>query len=196
MVPAERLARWAAASIPRARPEATTNPAAPRWCASACASFWPAADALRDPTIATIGRTRAAPLPRTASSGGGAAMAGGRCGDFGSPGGGRRAARARVGGRSRPGFGAAPGGGGRWGAAAGRQIGQGRERFTRTAVMLDQRQEGPRPHVLAADQPQPVEPLVVVEANVFSGHLPPRAASPRRRRGTTLAGAKSLSGQA
>ena len=58
MVPVARLARCAAASMPRASPETMTKPASPRSRASRSANFRPAADALREPTIATIGRDK------------------------------------------------------------------------------------------------------------------------------------------
>ena len=48
-------------------------------------------------------------------------------------------------------------------AAAPREIGQRVERRARAAAIVDQRAEGARADVLRADQPQPVEPLVVAE---------------------------------
>ena len=54
------LARCAAASTPRASPEAITKPASPSSRARRSANFRPAAEALREPTIATIGRDSAA----------------------------------------------------------------------------------------------------------------------------------------
>ena len=57
-VPVGRLARCAAASMPRASPEAIAKPASPSSRASRSANFCPAADALREPTIATIGREK------------------------------------------------------------------------------------------------------------------------------------------
>jgi len=47
-----------------------TKPASARSRASICANFKPAADALREPTIAIIGRIRTSRIPRTPSSGG------------------------------------------------------------------------------------------------------------------------------
>jgi len=66
--------------MPRASPETTTNPAAPRSRASCAAIFAPAAEALREPTIATIGRASAESLPRTASSGGASSISARRAG--------------------------------------------------------------------------------------------------------------------
>jgi hypothetical protein len=51
-------------------PEITTKPASPRSRASAPANFSPAPEALREPTIAIIGRVSASHVPRTASRGG------------------------------------------------------------------------------------------------------------------------------
>ena len=53
-VPVASAASWAAASMPRAIPEATTRPALPKAPASVTANFRPSADALRAPTIAII----------------------------------------------------------------------------------------------------------------------------------------------
>src|SRR6185437_15480587 len=44
-------------------------------------------------------------------------------------------------------------------AAAPREIGQPLQRRTRAAEMTDQRMECTRPDMVAADQPQPVDPL-------------------------------------
>src|SRR6476659_11115465 len=71
MVPVERLARWAAASIPRASPDTVTNPASPRSRAMRSANFTPAAEALRDPTMAINGCFSTFNLPRSATTGGG-----------------------------------------------------------------------------------------------------------------------------
>ncbi len=51
-------------------PGAMTKPASPSSRAMRSANFTPAADALRAPTIATIGIASADNWPRTASSGG------------------------------------------------------------------------------------------------------------------------------
>ena len=59
------LARCAAASIPRASPDTIANPASPSSWASRAAILPPAADALREPTIATIGCASSRALPRT-----------------------------------------------------------------------------------------------------------------------------------
>lgn len=69
-VPIETLARWAAASKPRASPDTTTKPAAPRSRAIRSANFAPAAEALREPNTAIMGCASAAIVPRTAISGG------------------------------------------------------------------------------------------------------------------------------
>ena len=58
-VPVARLAPCAAASIPRARPETMAKPASARSRASFCVNFRPAPEALREPTIATIGSDKA-----------------------------------------------------------------------------------------------------------------------------------------
>ena len=54
-VPLSSAPRCAAASMPRAMPEATTMPASPSPAASSRASRRPLAEALRAPTTATIG---------------------------------------------------------------------------------------------------------------------------------------------
>src|SRR6267378_4372898 len=64
------LARCAAWSMPRARPEAMTKPASPRSRASVPANFSPAPEALREPTIAMTGRISSSSAPRTPSKGG------------------------------------------------------------------------------------------------------------------------------
>ena len=53
---AGRLPRWAAPSIPRARPETTTKPASPSAAAKSRASLTAAAETLRAPTMAMQGR--------------------------------------------------------------------------------------------------------------------------------------------
>ena len=60
IVPFVRLAPCAAASIPRARPETMAKPASARSRASFCVNFKPAPEALREPTIATIGSEKRA----------------------------------------------------------------------------------------------------------------------------------------
>jgi hypothetical protein len=69
-VPVARLALCAAASIPRASPDTTTKPASPSSRAIICVNLSPAPEALREPTVATIGRASAAALPRIVRSGG------------------------------------------------------------------------------------------------------------------------------
>ena len=59
--------------MPRARPDAITNPASPRSRARRSANLMAAAEALRAPTIATIGRASTGSLPRAAIIGGVAA---------------------------------------------------------------------------------------------------------------------------
>ena len=56
--------------MPRASPEMMTKPASPSSRASWLANFSPAPDALREPTIAIIGRISVSSAPRTPSSGG------------------------------------------------------------------------------------------------------------------------------
>jgi uncharacterized membrane protein YdfJ with MMPL/SSD domain len=58
------------ASMPRASPYTTARPASPSSRARRLASFIPAADALRAPTTAIMGRSRMARWPRTATRGG------------------------------------------------------------------------------------------------------------------------------
>jgi len=58
----------------RASPEMMTKPASPSSRASALANFSPAPDALREPTMAIIGRIRVSSAPRTPSSGGASSM--------------------------------------------------------------------------------------------------------------------------
>jgi hypothetical protein len=47
--------------------------------------------------------------------------------------------------------------------AASRQIRQPLKGCPGAAEMLDQRAKGPRPHIVGADQPQPVEPVGIGE---------------------------------
>src|SRR5262249_42204725 len=178
-VPVARLARWAAASMPRASPETTAKPAAPKSRASRSAKRTPAADALRAPTSATAGSLSATALPRNAKSGGASSIIFRRGGELGSP----RATNAApdvcaaVSSRrapSRAGMRAGPlapprrGQGGRGGSAA-----------AGAAVMIDERAEGARADVVAADEAQPIEPLLVGEphpppsiADAHDGHNP------------------------
>ena len=55
--------------MPRASPDTVPKPAAPRSRASRSANLTPAAEALREPTMATSSRVSTASLPRTASKG-------------------------------------------------------------------------------------------------------------------------------
>src|SRR5450631_119855 len=100
MVPVARLPRWAAVSMPRASPDTTARPASPSSRARRPASLMPAAEALRAPTTAIIGRSRTARWPRS-------------------------------------------------------------ERGHRAAELAQQGLESPWPDILAADEPQPVEPFFV-----------------------------------
>ena len=56
--------------MPRASPETMAKPASPSSCAIRWVNFSPAPEALREPTIATIGSDSARALPRTAINGG------------------------------------------------------------------------------------------------------------------------------
>src|SRR6202011_785599 len=58
---------------------------------------------------------------------------------------------------------------GRVGAAAPRQIGQPLERRPGAAEMMQQGTEGARPDIVAADQPQPVDPRGVAEMRCVLG---------------------------
>ncbi len=60
--------------MPRASPETVPKPASPSARAMRSANFTPAAEALREPTMATRGRFRMAAAPRTAMSGGGSSI--------------------------------------------------------------------------------------------------------------------------
>src|SRR5262249_28080256 len=51
------------------------------------------------------------------------------------------------------------------GAAAPGKLRQRFERLARAAIVVDERAEGARPNVLAANEPQPVDPLLVGETN-------------------------------
>src|SRR6516164_43082 len=148
MVPVARLARWAAASMPRARPETTAKPAAPRSRASRSAKRRPAAEALRAPTTATAGRRSAAVLPRTARSGGASSIICSRRGYSGSP----SAMKATP---------------SAFAAVAGK-IGQRRQRRAGAAVVVDQRAEGARADIVAADEAQPIEPLLLAQPHAVA----------------------------
>ena len=62
-VPVASEPSWAAVSMPRAMPEATTSPARPNSPASWPANLRPSADALRAPTIAIMSRARSSLRP-------------------------------------------------------------------------------------------------------------------------------------
>ena len=104
----------------------------------------PAADALRAPTMATIGRPKTAGLPRTARSGGASSiiMQPARIVRLAQ----RHQGHAERSCRRELALGILPGAdaGRSAGAAATRQVGQGRQRPAGAAVMVDQRAEGPR----------------------------------------------------
>src|SRR5471030_24782 len=70
-VPVARAASCAAASIPRANPDAITNPAAPKAAAISAAKRRPASEASRAPPIASAGRASSLRSPMAASRGGG-----------------------------------------------------------------------------------------------------------------------------
>src|SRR5262249_54920300 len=140
--------------------------------ASRSAKRTPAADALRAPTSATAGSLSATALPRTAKSGGASSIICRRGGELGSP---RapnhppqrfrplRAARAPL-----------PAG------AGAETLGKGGRGGGGAAVMIDERAEGARADVVAADEAQPIEPLLVGEPHPLSCfiHLAPRRAAP------------------
>ena len=76
-------------------------------------------------------------------------------------------------------------------AAAPRQLRQRVERGARAAEMIDQVAEGARPDVVAADQPQPVEPLLVGQLHAVCPRRPRAAASIAQRRRSTTGDARS-----
>ena len=57
-----------------------TNPASPRSRASGSVNFSPAPEALREPTMAIIGRVSTSSAPRTPSSGGASSISASRGG--------------------------------------------------------------------------------------------------------------------
>jgi hypothetical protein len=71
--------------MPRASPETMVKPASPTARASRSVKVIPAADALRDPTIASMGRASALASPRTTISGGAESIARRAFGYSGSP---------------------------------------------------------------------------------------------------------------
>ena len=150
--------------MPRASPEAMTKPASPRSCASLPANFSPAPEALREPTIAIIGRISASIAPRTPSSGGASSSVASRGGYPASSGATRLTPSLSAGGKfgARIVLAADPSRPRR--AAASRQIRQPLQRGARAAEMVDQRAKRARPDIVGADQPQPVDPLGVGES--------------------------------
>ena len=74
-VPVASVALWPRASMPRARPDTTTNPASPSARASRSVKVRPDAEALREPTMATIGRARHPARRARAMSGGALSIA-------------------------------------------------------------------------------------------------------------------------
>src|SRR5436305_9894454 len=72
--PPSRAPRWAAASMPLARPLTTTAPAAARSAASRSATAAPYGVGRREPTIATRGPSGGGQQPRTWSPGSGGAF--------------------------------------------------------------------------------------------------------------------------
>ena len=203
MVPVARLARWAAASMPRASPDTTAKPASPSSRASRPANLIPAAEALRAPTTAIIGRASTARWPRTRDERRGivdhrAAATDSRARP--APPSATPAARAALISRSasaREQMRATAG------AAAARQAGQRGERGLRAAELVEQRPEGARPDILAANEPQPVEPLLVGQPDAVSrcrcAHAAPRSRSAQNclragRRQSEFSRADSASG--
>src|SRR5258707_1589442 len=165
--------------MPRASPEAMTKPASPRSRASVPPNFRPAPEALREPTMAMTGRISTSAGPRTPSRGR-------RIVEHGEP---RRIPRfARCNqtdaelfaGRqlsSRILLAANPSRARR--AAAPRQVGQPLQRCPRAAEMIDQRTKRARPDIVTADQPQPVDALLVGQMRCTRGfdvHAAPAAA--------------------
>ena len=67
-------------------------------------------------------------------------------------------------------------------AAAPRQAWKRGERAARAAVIIDQVAKGARPDIVAADQPQPVEPLLLASAHAVAQTLAPAADSRQHRR--------------
>ena len=75
VAPLDNAPRWAAPSIPRARPETTASPASASAAAKSRDSFTAAAEALRAPTMATVGREATAASPRSVRIGGAPSLA-------------------------------------------------------------------------------------------------------------------------
>src|SRR5262245_43971014 len=162
MVPVARLARWAAASMPRARPETTAKPAAPR-----------SRQPLGETQARGRGIARADDRDRRQMQHGGLAAHGkkrrgvvdhlqpGRI--IGLPE--RHEGDAEGLRRLELPLGVLPGmdaGGAACTAAAG-EIRQRRQRRAGAAVVVDQRAEGARTDIVAADEAKPIEPLLLAQ---------------------------------
>jgi hypothetical protein len=159
MVPLPRLARWLAASMPRARPETMTKPAAPRSRASRSAKRRPAAEALRAPTTATaahgqerrgvVDHLQPARIFRLSERDESDAERLRRL----------ELALAVVAGMDA---------GGAARAAAAGKTGERRQRRAGAAVMVDQRAEGARADIVAADEAKPIEPLLLAQPHALA----------------------------
>lgn len=68
-VPVAKVAAWPSPSMSSARPDTMTNPAAPKSAEMSRVSLRPAANALRAPTMATVGRAARFVLSRRGSAG-------------------------------------------------------------------------------------------------------------------------------
>jgi hypothetical protein len=116
------------------------NPASHRSRVSRSVIFTPAAEALREPMMATSDIANTRLWPRIAISGGLDFLFG---------------LFARANSRS----------------AAAAAAGEGRESLERracSAAMVEQRAESARPYILASDEPQPVEPLLIRQSYGFA----------------------------
>src|SRR5262249_3451030 len=151
--------------IPLAKPDTMANPASPSWRASRPAILAPTADALREPTIATIGRPSSRALPRTERSGGARAGARGYSGS-------RKATRLppnNAGAASSP---SASSRGGMRGALESAAAGKRRNRPQRgagAAAKVEQRAERARADIVAADEAEPIDPLLIREMRLRRG---------------------------
>src|SRR5215470_10227467 len=168
-VPVAMLARCAAASMPRASPDTTTRPAAPRSRASFSAILTPAAEALREPTMAIIGWFNTAGLPRTASSGGASSMFASCAGYSSSPSATRATPILTAAAKLARGFLACANPHRPRGAAPPGEVRQRLERRTGAAAVTEEHAEGARPDVLGTDQAQPVEAVVGRQFHCESG---------------------------
>ena len=162
-VPVARQARCAAASMPRASPEAITNPDAPRSRASCSANLSPAAEAFRPPDDRDHRSRKRSELAAYrderrrvvdhCQSGRIVGLAERDMGHAEQP----CPIDLALGLFPRPDSGKAC-----RAAAPGQRCG---ERSPRAAIMREQRAERPRPDVLAADESQPVDPLLIGEVD-------------------------------